>query len=334
MLCTISSAADITGKWCGFPGCFTFKQDGTTLSGSVGPSQNQQYPFSNGTIEGDKISLKLGKTQVELRLEGDTIKGTLMDGGQSTNVLIKRVDETAGPRTFDVASIKRAAIASNTGTRINNSPGRMSATSIRLKRMITNAYHLKDHQVTGPDWLNSEYYDLAATYPPSTSPEQVLPMMQALLAERFKLEVHRETKELPIYALVLDKTGIKWKAVDPFEMNGARTTGGPKGRMITGNVSLDQLADVLANYFERPVINSTELKGVFEVKLEWTPDETSDGPSIHSALHEAGLKVEPRKAPVKLLVVDHAEKNSGGKLITSSSSRLATAGMPYLQSSL
>jgi uncharacterized protein (TIGR03435 family) len=323
MFCAASFAADVSGKWSGYPGYLVLKQDGAALTGTLGQSASEQHPFENGKIDGNRLTFQLGSYQADLLLEEGEIHGTMSKGNDSIKVFLRRVDETAGPPAFDVATVKRAAPSvghASSSMRLN--PGRITGTNVNLQQLIVNAYELKEYQVTGPDWLNSETYDIAATFPANTSMDLLKPMLKQLLVERFKLEVHRETKELPVYALVLDKAGLQLKAAEPLS-DRANMSAGPKGRKLTGNMSLDRLAVALASSMDRPVVNFTGIKGLFEVKLEWTPDDTRtvasksegplvndavDGPSIYAALHQAGLKLEPRKAPVEILVVDRAEK--------------------------
>jgi len=146
-------------------------------------------------------------------------------------------------------------------------------------------------------------------------------MMQALLADRFKLALHRDTKELPVYALTIARGGPKLSA-----------SGGEFPRMRIGRGQIEaqkwtmaKFASDLARQLGRPVIDRTELAGTYDFKLEWTPDESQPGsaepggertisvvgPSIFTALQEQlGLRLESTKGPVEILVVDHVEKPS------------------------
>src|ERR1700716_3749159 len=146
-------------------------------------------------------------------------------------------------------------------------------------------------------------------------------MLQTLLEDRFKLALHRETKVLPIYALVVGKNGPKLHQAEGE--GGLRISMGPKGRKLTGNVSIARLADTLSNFMDRPVLDMTELKGNFDIDLDWKPDEnqpgpfggggirppdgggegraapdSADAPSIFTAVQEKlGLRLEGRKSP-------------------------------------
>lgn len=316
-LCAVAaSAADVTGKWSGFPGFLVLKQDGAALTGTVGQRSDEQYPFENGKVDGDKLSFTLGSFQANLHLEGETIQGTMTQGKQSMKVFLKRVDENAAPPTFDIASVKRGEPASAGGVRSSSrlAPGRVTFTNVSLQRLIMSAYNVKRYQITGPDWLDTENYDIVATFPVSTPVDRIQPMFQPLLADRFKLKFHRETKELPVYALAVDKGGLKLATAEPLS-DGVHSDSGPKSRKLNGSMSLARLADALANSMDRPVVDFTGVKGVFVVNLEWVPDDAPsnagdsvDGQSIYTALHALGLKLEPRKAPVEIIAVDSAEK--------------------------
>jgi len=122
------------------------------------------------------------------------------------------------PPAFEVASVKPAPLppsgrARPTGAAgpLSNGPGQISYPNISLHTLLTSAYGVKDYQISGPSWLDSERFEIIAKLPPGTSKEQIPVMLQRLLADRFKLKLHREEKELPIYALVIGKNGPKLK---------------------------------------------------------------------------------------------------------------------------
>ena len=141
------------------------------------------------------------------------------------------------------------------------------------------------------------------------SKEQIPRMLQSLLAERFRLTIHTETKMAPGYALTVDKSRPRMKNADSED--GARRMKGPNGLEIKGKTTMAKLADVLADALDCPVADTTGLSGFFEFDLNWTPDESPavSGPSIASAVEEElGLKLEPRKSPSDSLTIDHVEK--------------------------
>jgi uncharacterized protein (TIGR03435 family) len=131
-------------------------------------------------------------------------------------------------------------------------------------------------------------------------------MLQTLLAERFKLAIHRETKERTAYSLVVGKDGPRLHEV---EAGAGRTTDG-RGFLSAQKMSMSQLADSLSKALGVPVLNMTGIKGLFDIELKWAQDEYSaNGPSIFTVVQEQlGLKLEPRKGPVEIIVVDHAER--------------------------
>ena len=214
---------------------------------------------------------------------------------------------------FEVASIKPNRSGGGPSS-IRSSAGRITMENVSLKKVTLWAYGIPDdreYALAGPDWLTTEHFDIQAKFPAETSPEQGRAMTQALLAERFKLALHKETRQLPIYALVVAKNGAKIHAVD----DGQPRTSGRLGDFEATKVPMQHFADLLARFMHQQVVDETGLAGVFDFALEWSPDEmsaeasASPGPSIFTALQEQlGLKLEGRKGPVEVLVVDHIEK--------------------------
>jgi uncharacterized protein (TIGR03435 family) len=322
LVCSIApGATDVSGKWSGAPFYFVFKQDGNKLSGSGGPSEKEQIvSFENGVVEGDRIAFKAGSLQVDLRVDGDEIRGEMRNGEDTLKVVLKRVQALPNlaqtPQAFDVASVKRLPPpVGGVRSSMNLSPGRLTCSNVNLRKLIVQAYGLKDFQLSGPEWLNSEIYDIAATMPPSTSTDQVLLMLQSLLAERFQLKLHRETKEVPMYALVVGKTGLKIKEGE----FGHSSTSAVPGRVTAQKIPMAKLADFLSGQLGSPVTDMTGMKGFFDFTLEWTPEarpdelaatsDNSPGASIFTAIQEQlGLKLEARKGPLEMLVIDHVEK--------------------------
>jgi uncharacterized protein (TIGR03435 family) len=201
---------------------------------------------------------------------------------------------------------------------------------------MQQAYGIRDFQIVGgPAWLGTERYDITAKPEDAANQEQVKLMVQALLADRFKLEFHRETKELPTYALVVGKGGPKLKKYVETDGDSSGSGGGGRGGMMrmmgrghfeANGVPVSALANQLAQALGRSVIDKTELTGNYDFKLDWTPDENqpgigpagdnhapapADGASIFAAVQEQlGLKLEGSKGPVEILIVDRAEKAS------------------------
>lgn len=187
-----------------------------------------------------------------------------------------------------------------------------------LNDCIRFAYGMgSDAQIAGPDWIRSKQflYDIVAKGRPGVSREQLQGMMQALLAERFKLVTHREQRDMSYYALMPAKNGPKIRLVMDIPDGFRGTTYG--GR-INSILPMPGLAYLLSRFeTERPIIDSTGLRGMYEIKLEWAlrqlqNADAAPGTSLFSALSEQlGLRLEARKGPVDILVVDRAEKVPG-----------------------
>jgi uncharacterized protein (TIGR03435 family) len=252
-------------------------------------------------------------------------------------------------------------------------PGRVTYKGSTLKALIARAYGVKDYQVQGPPWLDNEHYDIIATTPRDSTKEQVNLMMQRLLAERFHVTLHHESKPMAVYALSIAKGGPKLEEVDPEKLPAAPAPGSappppppppgpggvmprgampagamrmmmsPNGWTLAGNITIDRLCTMLSNLTDRPVIDLTGLKGMYTLNLSWTPDEnekmggklapvmsmhgrggdpppvagtgpTADGanepgPTLAMALqNNYGLKLEAKKDPADILVIDRADK--------------------------
>ncbi len=257
--------------------------------------------------------------------------------------------QATGDPTFEVASVKPnngdGPIMSTT-----QPGGRVTMVNVPLRMLIRTAYQLQDEQIVdAPNWISAEHFDIVAKaagdVPPPTpgnsGPLQL--MMRSLLAERFKLAVHRETREFPAYALELARRDgrlgpqLRPSAVDCAAIAAARGSGGGAppasaaarppcgvraagGQMIAGGLPLSQLAVLLSSMVQRVVIDRTGLTGSFDLDLNWTPDRTPqaagplpqsdpNAPSIFTALQEQlGLKLESVKNPVEVLVIDHVER--------------------------
>lgn len=218
--------------------------------------------------------------------------------------------QTAPPPAFDAASVKPNTSGS-VGGRSETHKGQIVFTNVTLQRIVLEAYNVKDFRLVGPDWLTNVRFDVTAKYPGDTTTQQRRLMQQTLLAERFHLAIHRESKEMPAFALVAAKNGPKLEAGKP----GSGTMNTSAARIEDTGISMAGLADQLARQLERPVADKTGLTGVYNLKLEWTPDDQSAGKgegepalgaSIYSALQDQlGLKLQTQKLPVEVIVVDH-----------------------------
>ena len=227
---------------------------------------------------------------------------------------------------FEVASVKPntdVPLVFSGITAIAN--GRLSAKAVTVKDLIASAYRVESREITGgPGWLDSDRYDIEARAATDAATEvQLRLMLQSLLAERFRVRLHRETREGPVYALVAAPGGPKMK---PFT---GECTGEPGlitlyGRLIGKCGSPDKIAASLSRVMDRPVIDRTALTGSFgDIRLDWVPDDTqfpgwgrglkpvSDpaGASLFTAIQEQlGLRLEPARGPVGIIVIDAAER--------------------------
>ena len=286
---------------------------------------------------------------------------------------------------FEVASVKPAAPITGNFIRVgmrggpgSSDPGQITYTNVTVKNVLMNAYGVKGFQISGPGWLDSERYDIVAKVPRGVTKEQFMVMLQNLLMERFKLTLHREKKDLPMYALVVGKNGPKMKeSVEDAAPKGGGTADDPAAAMgpptvdrdgfpvlppaaagrtavslalMNGNVRMTAskqpmsgLAEDLSRQLDLPVVDMTGLTGKYEYTLSYAPEggigfrpppgigrpppaappageggpgmpmagapDGGSSPNLFTALQEQlGLKLEQRKGPVDLLVIDHLEK--------------------------
>jgi uncharacterized protein (TIGR03435 family) len=222
----------------------------------------------------------------------------------------------AGPE-FDVTSVKPSH--TDFGWQgVDTMPGRIQANSITLRRCIGQAYDVSGHRLLGgPAWIDTDRWEIAARAGTPVDDDAVLmKMLQRLLEERFKLVVHHETRLLPAYVLELGHSAPKMNKTAPgdddTELHGGR--GGPT-TLEAKRTDMNRLAEVLDWRMDRQVVNRTGLEGQFNFTLHWladtlrNPDDGADDVSIFTAVGEQlGLRLQPAKVPVDVLVIDHAER--------------------------
>jgi uncharacterized protein (TIGR03435 family) len=237
----------------------------------------------------------------------------------------------AAPKlSFDVASVKPSV--SRDGYMDATPGGRFIATGIPLRMLITDAYRLRGVQVIGgPGWLDSDRWDIegrpkaedAAPAPPAkldpAQPSRENLMLQSLLEDRFQFKFHWEKRELGVYELTVAKGGPKFK-----ESNGV-PAGRPRFRSGRGNLEAYEISMATFVYFlglDRIVVEGTNLKGLYDLGLKWTPETRQaaqgtepaalpDQPSIFTAIQEQlGLKLEATRSPIEVLVIDTIQKPS------------------------
>jgi len=204
-----------------------------------------------------------------------------------------------------VVSVKTAK-PGKPGMSARYSPGgRIVLENVTVRYLIDTAWSLHEHQLSGaPAWIDSAHFDIEAKPETEASGEVRMRMIQAILLDRFGLVFHRETKEMPIYALVIAKNGPKLIPGVMDETAGGSSSG--NGMVQGKGLTTQAMADLLSVSLERTVVDKTGLKGVFNFKLQWKPDADAESPSIFTAIQEQlGLKLEPQKGPVELFVIDH-----------------------------
>jgi uncharacterized protein (TIGR03435 family) len=230
---------------------------------------------------------------------------------------------SAQPRVeFEVASLKPGLPVSaqfniNLGSVEH---GTLTLTNASLADCLLYAYSLSNKdQLAGPPWIKDKLtrFDIVAKAPADASNSQIRLMLQSLLTERFQMAMHREQRVLPYMALIPGKKGKSLpEARDDADTSGNRTA---PGRIVHARMPMVTLATLLSRFLQEPVLDLTGFPGIYQVRLEWTPDPPltdapaaageSDFPSIRRAVEEQlGLRLEPRKGPIEIIVVDHAER--------------------------
>ncbi len=207
---------------------------------------------------------------------------------------------------FEVVSVKPAPPPLNgVSSRESVDKGLLAYTNFTLRRLISNAYGVTEGQVFGPAWIADNLYHVQARLPAGASQSDVPAMLQAMLAERFKLAVERVKKQIPVYALVIAKGGHKMKPV----IDGDSGYGGGVRRIDGRGTTMATLAKLLSSRAtDRPVIDLTGLAGKFAFTLEWAPDP--DDPSVYLAVQQQlGLKLDPRRMVAEVITVTRAEPN-------------------------
>ena len=272
--------------------------------------------------------------------------------------------QAAPPRAeFEVASIRPWTPAPGTqvtGGGVHIDGAQVTCVGMSLRDYIRMAYDLKPFEVSGPDWLASERFDLSAKFPDSSQRGKLREMVLSLLEARFGLKTHREKKDLPVYALAVAKGGFKMKEVvpdpasaappdpnKPYQSTGSGSAAGinidlgngalisfANNRLEGRKLTMPQFSLTLTTFTDRPVIDATGLTGKYDFAVDISPEDyrammiraainnganlppqalalldQGNGDSLIGALESAlGLKLDSRKAPIDMLVVDHMEK--------------------------
>jgi uncharacterized protein (TIGR03435 family) len=232
------------------------------------------------------------------------------------------------PPAFEVVSVKpggtQPVVAvrkglKSTGSSISEDPGRIAYLNTTLISVLMRAYQVKRRQINGPAWLDSEKYDIVATMPKGALKEQIPAMLQNLLADRFKMTVHVETRQEKIYALVVGKNGPRLKESKDPAARGVSFDA--KGHVEFLAYSLADFAEFLTITLDRSVVDMTGLPGHYDFSTELDPrisklgppeateqDAANPLPSVFSSVQELGLKLEVRDGMVKHVVIEKADK--------------------------
>jgi uncharacterized protein (TIGR03435 family) len=280
--------------------------------------------------------------------DGKSAVGTWKQGGHDTPLTLEHVnaDEAwAIPKRtaalslmdpklepgYEVATIKPTGPDEHGGG-FTLQGRHLVARNFTVEGLITLAYNLQSKQLTGaPEWITTDHYDLDVLPDHEGLPslEQARGIVRKLLADRFALKFHEDTKELSVYVLSTAKTGPKFakSASDPSSPPGM---GGPPGRMMMRNGTMAEFAQVMQGVLDRPVVDQTGLKDRYDFVLKWTPDESQYGgripppnsgdsstanadelPPLFTAIQEQlGLKLDAMKAPAKVMVIESVQKPS------------------------
>jgi uncharacterized protein (TIGR03435 family) len=230
---------------------------------------------------------------------------------------IAAFSQTSDSPAFEVASIKSVQPGKEI---IEPGPGSVNLRNVRLSAAIRWAYNLQEPQLSGPGWMNDTWFDIWAKAATPVKESEVRVMLQTLLAQRFKLAIHRETKEVPVLVVTVAKSGHK---LQPAESEGSPSfeTG---NLMLTGKgATVPQLTAFLSKELRTPIIDQTGLSGRYNYVLDinaYVPDEMrhggpdggppADGAAIVAQVMQIqlGLKLDTKKTPLELVIVDHMEK--------------------------
>jgi len=251
--------------------------------------------------------------------------------------------EVASIKPSPPFSQRKSNITAMFGGPGTDDPSRVTITNYMLLGLVAAAFQVESYRVSGPSWLEDAretQFDITAKVPDGTTKEQIPLMLRNLLAERFHLTVHREKKEGQVYDLIVAKNGPKLKESaktpapkDAPEPPSGRLTldqegfpvltpgrgprmaiSGDRGSAVFTEGSMEQLVDLLSHQVGRPVTDATGLKGKYDFSLRWSmegfgkPGE-DPGPTIFGAVQEQlGLKLEQKKGPIDMIVIDHIDK--------------------------
>jgi len=213
-------------------------------------------------------------------------------------------------QTFEVASVKRSAPETGSGSRSTGAiprqqePGRINYPNVKLKGVIAIAYGVDAGQIGGPSWLDDERYDIVAKLPDDAPQDQLPVMLQHLLADRFHMTVHEETKPRNGFALLAGKGPLKAKAVEEGESMGFEVQ---SDRVLLKGMTMAQFAKFLSGRTGPPVSDETNIAGHYDITLDASMSDIQAG-LFSGAVEDIGLKLEKRTVPAKFITVEKADK--------------------------
>jgi uncharacterized protein (TIGR03435 family) len=230
---------------------------------------------------------------------------------------VSGVTAQSPPPAFEVASIKQNASGSLNANAARVAGDRYRAENVSLISLLRVAYAVQEFQIAGhPAWANVDRFDIDAKMEAGANPRDWPVMLQRLLADRFKLTLHREQREGPIYTLVVGSSGPRLTAAEPSKRSnpGGDFSASPTQIIGTG-VTMAEFAMRLSRSMGIPVVDRTGLTGAFDLKLTWPVDDqfvgrgASASPTIFTAIQEQlGLRLQSGRGPVEMLIVDRAER--------------------------
>ncbi len=225
-----------------------------------------------------------------------------------------------GQPAFEVASIRPGARVIESGMRVwrqggpgTDDPTLYTCENCSLSDLVEQAYDVASYRLTAAGWMNEERFNVSARIANGVTKEQFRLMLQNLLVERFKLEVHRDKKEMQMHQLVVIKGGPRFKESPEGD---TKPPGPPTLRpgwmwRPVRKETMEQFAKWLEGYAQGPVVDATGLKARYDFELSWSFEslDDPDSPTLFTALQsQLGLKLESKKGPVEILVIDHSEK--------------------------
>ena len=227
-----------------------------------------------------------------------------------------------GPATpqFDVVSIMPSRSDDRNGG-MRPIAGGFSARNMSVNMLVQSAYNLKPWQIVGgPRWVTTDRYDIEAKKEGNPGFREKLEMFRPLLADRFQLKFHRETRQMSVYSVTVAKNGPKLQAAAAGARGPIRSG---RGLVEGKGVTMRTFADLLGGSLGQPVTDKSGITGAFDIKLQWTPAESEtnyndadrpldpNAPSVFTAVQEQlGLKLQPGKGPLEVLVIDHIQRPS------------------------